>query len=39
MFRSKVLKENILIKVELPSRVKEESIDLPNKRKEETKEL
>jgi hypothetical protein len=39
MFRSKVLKENILVKVELPSRVKEESVDLPSKRKEETKEL
>jgi hypothetical protein len=39
MFRSKVPKENILVKDELPSRVKEESIDLPSKRKEETKEL
>jgi len=39
MFRSKVIKESILIKAELPSRVKEENIDLPCKRKEETREL
>jgi hypothetical protein len=39
MLRSKVPKENILIKDELPSRVKEENINLPNKSKEETREL
>ncbi len=32
-------KENILVKDDLPSKVKEESIDLFNKRKEETKEV
>jgi hypothetical protein len=39
MFRSKVPKENILVKDELPSRVKEENIDLPSKRKEEIRKL
>jgi hypothetical protein len=34
-----VPKENILVKDDLPSKVKEESIDLFNKRKEETKEV
>jgi hypothetical protein len=39
MLRSKVPKENILIKDELLSKVKEENIDLPNKGKEETRKL
>ncbi len=39
MLRSKVSKENILVKDELLGKVKEESIDLPSKGKEETKEL
>jgi heme exporter protein D len=39
VLRSKVPKESILIKYELLSKVKEESIDLPNKGKEETGEL
>jgi hypothetical protein len=39
MLRLKVPKENILVKDELLNIVKEEKIDLPNKRKEETKEL
>ncbi len=39
MLKSKVPKESILVKDELFSRVKEESIDLPSKWKEETKEL
>jgi hypothetical protein len=39
MFRSKVLKENILIKDELLSIVKDDSIDLLSKGKEETIEL
>jgi hypothetical protein len=39
MFRSKVPKENILIKDKLLSRGKHESIYLPSKGKEETKEL
>jgi len=39
MFRSKVLKENILVKDELLNKVKEESIDLLSKGKEETKKL
>jgi len=34
-----VPKENILVKDELPSRVKEENIDLPSKRKEEIRKL
>jgi hypothetical protein len=37
MFRSKVPKESILIKDELLSTVKDESIDLPNECMEETK--
>jgi hypothetical protein len=39
VLRSKVLKESILVKDELLSRVKEESINLPSKGKEETREL
>jgi len=39
MLKSKVPKESILMKNELLSRVKEESIDLPSKWKEETEEL
>ncbi len=35
----KLPKENILVKDELPSRVKEENIDLPSKRKEEIRKL
>jgi hypothetical protein len=34
-----MLKENILVKDELLNRVKKESINLPSKRKEETREL
>jgi len=34
-----MLKENILVKDELLNRVKNESINLPSKRKEETREL
>jgi hypothetical protein len=39
VLKSKVLKENILVKVELLNKVKEESINLLSKGKEETKEL
>jgi MarR-like DNA-binding transcriptional regulator SgrR of sgrS sRNA len=39
LLESKVPKENILVKDELFSRMKEERIHLFNKRKEETKEL
>jgi len=39
MIRSKVPKENILVKIELLSKLKEESIDLPTKGKEETRKL
>jgi hypothetical protein len=39
MFQSKVPKESILVKDELLNKVKEESINLPSKWKEETKEL
>jgi hypothetical protein len=39
VLRSKVPKESILVKNELLSRVKEESIDLHSKGKEETEEL
>jgi hypothetical protein len=39
VLRSKVFKESILVKDELLSKVKEESIDLPSKGKEETGEL
>ncbi len=39
MLRSKVYKENIVVKDELFNKVKEESIDLPSKGKEETKQL
>jgi hypothetical protein len=39
VLRSKVPKESILVKNELLSRMKEESINLHNKWKEETKEL
>jgi len=39
MLRSKVPKENILVKDELLNKVKEESIDLLSKGKEETREL
>jgi hypothetical protein len=39
MLKLKVPNESILVKDELLNIVKEEKIDLPNKRKEETKEL
>jgi hypothetical protein len=39
MLRSKVLKENILVKDELLNKVKKENIDLLSRGKEETREL
>jgi len=39
LLRSKVLKESILVKDELLSKVKKKTIDLLNKGKEETREL